>query len=570
MDVDYRECPSSGASSRASSVGRGQHSFEESDRSGETTCPPVQTSGSRTRRCVSAPLTTDFPSEMGESEPLIAKDGMGMSYSTAGSGEVKFAAQSEKYGPRLRTFKRRYYILAVYCWMSFSFGLVWTTWAPIANSAEQALGFTGGDIALLQNSGPIGFLVTFFALSWVVDKKGPRWVMVICSTLLFLGTGLRCFIAFSREAAVILIYVGQFMIGMTICQSQVMAPVISAVWFPAEQRATATALGVLAAPIGMALAGAIEPYIVTEALGANATFGDHNMSLLYEPSLHNSTNSSDLEPANQQQFEEIVTLMIIQTAIVAVGFFCVVFYFPTKPPVPPTMSQSGSIKRTSFKEGTKALFRMPHYWLLCIATSVPCGVGTGWLTLLGVNLKAVNIPQSLIGWIIFVFLLSGVVSGIIIGRIGDYLAGRYKTMTVVLFAVGTLSTLWFTLQIQQILPRYDSTLFISVVICGITLSGSRPMILEMVLELTYPIREGISLSILQLVLNLTMLVFYFIQLIPGVGTMWMNWAFIGVCAIAVPMLIGFKAKYNRLRLDSVISRPNGTEGRDKMNSTSEQ
>jgi hypothetical protein len=79
--------------------------------------------------------------------------------------------------------------------------------------------------------------------------------------------------------------------------------------------------------------------------------------------------------------------------------------------------------------------------------------------------------------------------------------------------------LHFRAVIQINLPTvpFSATIFISVVISGITLSGSRPMILEMVLELTYPIREGISLSILQLVLNLTMLIFYFIQLIPGIG-----------------------------------------------------
>jgi hypothetical protein len=37
----------------------------------------------------------------------------------------------------------------------------------------------------------------------------------------------------------------------------------------------------------------------------------------------------------------------------------------------------------------------------------------------------------------------------------------------------------------------------------------------------------------------------------------MNWAFVAVCFMALPMLIAFKAKYHRLRMDSAITLPNG-------------
>ena len=87
-------------------------------------------------------------------------------------------------------YHRRWYILVVF---SLTAGLqagVWNTWGPIAGSAEGVFGWSDGSIALLENWGPISFIVSFLLFSWLMDVKGATRRNTFC----FLGT------LFTRDA----------------------------------------------------------------------------------------------------------------------------------------------------------------------------------------------------------------------------------------------------------------------------------------------------------------------------------------------------------------------------------
>lgn len=71
-----------------------------------------------------------------------------------------------------RVYHRRWYILVVFSLIAGLQGCVWNTWGPITGSAEAVYGWTDGTIALLENWGPITYILSFVLFSWLMDVKG--------------------------------------------------------------------------------------------------------------------------------------------------------------------------------------------------------------------------------------------------------------------------------------------------------------------------------------------------------------------------------------------------------------
>ena len=60
--------------------------------------------------------------------------------------------------------------------------------------------------------------------------------------------------------------------------------------------------------------------------------------------------------------------MLVQAGIAALLFILFLIYFPSKPPLPPTVTSS--INRTEFWAGTKQIFRNRSALLLCFSYSM--------------------------------------------------------------------------------------------------------------------------------------------------------------------------------------------------------
>ena len=92
----------------------------------------------------------------------------------------------------IKVYKRRWYILAVFCLMNFSQNIVWNTWAPISASAKEAFGWDDATIALQTNWGPIAFILSAILFGWLMDSKGLRWAVLPTAGLVMTGAAIRC------------------------------------------------------------------------------------------------------------------------------------------------------------------------------------------------------------------------------------------------------------------------------------------------------------------------------------------------------------------------------------------
>ncbi len=142
---------------------------------------------------------------------------------------------------QVTTYKRRWYILLMFAVVGGTMGAMWNTWGPIARSAQYAFNWSDGTIALFANWGPITYVVGTPLMIWIMDVKGVRWATLTVAFLTTVGSALRC-ISDTAPVNTVLVHVGQCLNGFGGIIACSGGPLISAAWFPAHQRTTATAI----------------------------------------------------------------------------------------------------------------------------------------------------------------------------------------------------------------------------------------------------------------------------------------------------------------------------------------
>ena len=187
------------------------------------------------------------------------------------------------------------------------------------------------------------------------------------------------------------------------------APMVSAAWFPPEQRTTATAISSLACYSGTALSFVIGPLLVPDVLNYATKVELDNATVKGEISfikLRNVFNETE-----RLRFKgNIMNLMYIEFAITVVTMLCVIIHFPDKPKLPPSVT--AAIGRLEFKVGAKSLLKNAQFWLLVFIYGIGTGVYGGWCSILDLNLSQFKISQKTAGWLGFGAVLAGSVSGI--------------------------------------------------------------------------------------------------------------------------------------------------------------
>ncbi|XP_078594876.1 solute carrier family 49 member 4 homolog [Branchiostoma floridae x Branchiostoma japonicum] len=443
-----------------------------------------------------------------------------------------------------RVYKRRWYILALFSLLAATQCMVWNVWGPISDSAKFVFGWQDSDIALLTNWGPIAYIPLAVPFSWLLDVKGLRISVIVTAFLVFAGTAIRCITAFYMEAATWLMNIGQCLNGMAGPVAMSAPAVLSAAWFPHEQRATATAIGTILGCLGGAGSFIIGPLIV-RSRAANHT-GHHNASgFLFDDELRLSRNETEWKTER----DEIMILMYTEFALSAALFLATIIYFPDRPPTPPTLT--AATERLDFTSGVKQLMRNGRFWLIFLAYGAVEGTYGCWGGILDVNLSPQNITQMEAGWVGFYGSITGGASGIIIGRVADYMGGHYKLAVLVLSVVLIGSTLWFTFMLYiSIIPFSTVSLYASFLLIEVACLGCIPLFYELGVEASYPIAEGITSGVLTWSNNFFGLLFLLAFYIPNIGTSWMNWTALGTGIAVVPLMLLFREKYGRLSVDT--------------------
>ncbi|KAJ8316689.1 hypothetical protein KUTeg_005760 [Tegillarca granosa] len=418
-------------------------------------------------------------------------------------------------------YLRRWWILLIFSGCCCQQGIVWNTWGPITQSAKTVFGWSDGAIGMLANFGNIAYTILVLPACYLMDVKGLRIAMIACTSLLTLATGIRC-ITHHNPYATWLMNIGAILNGAAGTIPFAGPALIASKWFPPNQRATATAISSFFNYAGVALSFIIGPHIVSSPKYVHG----FNDSIIVNNS--NATVIVNLD----QVTTEIMRLMYIHCSITVVLFIAVLLYFPQKPPKPPSIT--ASIERISYTKALSKVVKHGPLWLITIAAGLPCGVYGVWGSVIDIILNPVNVGQTEVGWIGFYSTMAGCAAGLVIARFSDIFMRHMKLFVITLFIL---------------------YLYCSCILGGMFLNGSIPLFYELACETSYPVAEGITGGFLTLFNNLFGIIFLLVLLIPGIGTIWMNYCLLGSIGLGLVFMCLFPESYSRTDIDITIDIP---------------
>ena len=85
-----------------------------------------------------------------------------------------FANSSYDECDEVKVYKRRWYVLAMYCAVCILQSLIWNTWGPIQATARAVYHWEGYVIDLMPAWGSIAFCFTMAPFAWLMDMRGKR------------------------------------------------------------------------------------------------------------------------------------------------------------------------------------------------------------------------------------------------------------------------------------------------------------------------------------------------------------------------------------------------------------
>lgn len=464
---------------------------------------------------------------------------MGAASSTEAEREpllVPSHAEANVYPVNSRVYGRRWLVLSLFSLLGLMQGMVWNFWGPIQNSAALAYGFNKSDIAVLVLWGPVGF-VPWLLFMWLMDKRGLRASLLLSAFFMLLGSTLRSIPLTEQPLRRWFIHGGQFLNGLAGPTIMSAGPFLSTTWFAPDQRATATAVASLFCYLGGAASFVVGPLVVPAPNNTQAT-------------------STVAAAATSDNFirDRIQLVMYAELTVIAVLFAAVLLYFPSRPPMPPSVAAAS--QRLSYRSSICRLLSNLRFLMIALAYAVPTGVIAGWSGVLDMVLTPAKVSQVDAGWIGFWSTVGGCVFGVAMARFADSIRGMLKLILVLMLAGASLSSTWFTLTCLSRVTHLPSTaaiLYTSCILVGIFINSSVPIFFELFIETVYPVPEGITCGVVTFLGNLVTGLMLFFLTFYCTDVSWLNWCLTGSCLFSLVLILFFRESYDRLYLDVFVS-----------------
>lgn len=438
-----------------------------------------------------------------------------------------------------KVYKRRWYIMLVFFFCSALNGLKWNTWSPIQGTSQVVFGWSDTTITLLVAWSPIVFIIIFVPVSWLMDSKGLRASTLLLAFSNFAASALQAIPLTDLKWQTWLVHLGMIVGNIGAPVGMGLGPLISAAWFPPDQRTTSTALASLSSYVGVGLAFVVGPLLVPDVGHHGETIGK---SIDYNKIRKNMT-SEQLHYLKRK----IMDLMYIELGATVLLLLIVIVYFPKKPPLPPSLT--ATINRLDFKNGFRRLISNKQFLLLLFINGITLGVYNGWSSILDLNLSQFGLGEKIAGWLGFGTSMTGIVAGVALSWLADHVSRHMKAIQLVLLSGAAVSYTLFTLMCARIIPYNKTVLFLSCGLGGFFTNGSIPLFFEMAVETAYPVAEGITSVFLISCANVPQLIFYIFPMLPNFGLKWINWCILVTYAACVPLLALWKERYYRSEVD---------------------
>eukprot|EP00727_Mastigamoeba_balamuthi_P005538 m51a1_g1603 hypothetical protein (512) ;mRNA; f:179899-181591 len=423
---------------------------------------------------------------------------------------------------------RRWYVLGLFCFISSLQSVVWFTYSSVPREVKEYYGVTDHQIDMLLNWGSMTALVFGLPVAWLFSSLGLRPAVLLGAALVFACSALRsipCLAASTPAARLAMLPLMNFAQTLNgVAGPIVLTPValLSSTWFPECERATATAIGVLANGLAMPIAWLAGPMVVTSA-------------------------------------DKFPRLIYIEAAACAVPFAMALAHFPAQPVEPPSASaeETRRLREERAREvGHRAVAqgfinaartfgrellvcsRSAAFWTILFINGTYAGVLCAFGAALARNI-ADQMTTAEIGWVGFGKGLASLLGNYAVGKIVDlWFRRRMKAVCIAVYAFTGLTILWFSLIVPSVfsdrplLPTSKGLLFFVLALYGFA-SSADPVSYELAAEVTYPVTEGTSTGLIMSWCLLSLVIMLFA--LSSISAPWLN---VIVCVTMFACAIG--------------------------------
>jgi len=347
----------------------------------------------------------------------------------------------------------RWLVLLAFVIIGLMTQVLWITFAPITGAAARFYHTSDLMIGLLSMSFMIVFILVFFPAAYAIDTWGFRRAVGI-------GASLTAIFGLSRglfAANFTIVFLSQ--VGLAVGQPFVIGAItkIAARWFPAEERATASALGTLALYLGPLIAMFLTPYL-------SLRLGIPHTLMIYG----------------------------IAAAAAAVLFLLVAREHPPTP--------AGEDARVLMLEGLKSMLRRRDFIFLMFMFFVGLGLFNCVSTWIENIIRPRGFGVSQAGVLGGLMLAGGILGAVVVSLLSDHL--RRRKPFLVLALAGLIPGLFgITYSTSYAL------LLVSGFVFGFFLLSAGPIGFQFAAEITHPAPEATSNTLLLLMGQVSGIVF---------------------------------------------------------------
>lgn len=337
--------------------------------------------------------------------------------------------------------------------------MMWLSLAPISSIAEKYYGVSSMSVAMFATSYMIMYILFSMPASWVVDKFGYRYSLILGAVLTAVFALIRAIFADNYTIALI----SQFIIAIGQPFLLNISTKVPANWFPVSERSTAAGILIMAQYIGF-----VVPMVVAPTVAASS--GVPKVFMLF-------------------------AVIAIISAVIAIVF---TREKPSVLPPGPVIAEEGFSAA-----GMKKLFTNKAYLKTLLICFISMGIFNTILTLIETILIPRGITSVQAGIIGAVFVVAGVMGAVLIPIISDKLRIR---VPIFMSAVSLLIPLYLGLTYI----KNFTLLCIAAGAAGFVVMGVAPVLFQHGSEVAYPVQEGTSLGVILLMGQISGILFVYI------------------------------------------------------------
>ncbi|OBZ87267.1 Major facilitator superfamily domain-containing protein 7-a [Choanephora cucurbitarum] len=328
------------------------------------------------------------------------------------------------------------------------------TFSPIPSVTAEFMGISLSSINWLYNIQAICYIVASCFTSYLYQKLGVKWSLLLSGIILASGCWIRWVAVKLSPPSFAIMMIGQSIASLSSPISLNIMTMFSILWFTDNLRATA----------GM--------FIVSNYGAIIAMF---------------------LMPALATGKEKI-ELTVIVVACIATAATVPFIFFPTKPPTPASypVKKQNAEPEISLTQGAIMLLKNYHFIILCVVNSLNIGLSIAWNGIMNQAIKPYGYTDSEIGNINAIGVVGGTLGCLMAGPILD----RTKQHKMLLKVMAPLMFSTYVAFIFLVKEKSFAAILYTNMLNQFFLSFMVPVCVELGVEVSYPVADSLCTSVI--------------------------------------------------------------------------